>query len=283
MAAPQVWPACMLSWRISGWTSLQVLTERALVETHQLLQLRLTEMRRVDRDDASTSCGRPRRARARNASRRHPGFAGSRPAGPAHRLHSAQGKPSGAGSDPAAPNRSGFAGSTGADAAARVRSLSTAAANVNAARVLERSSWVPLWASPPLRQPSKPIQNARSPANLPGPAFHEARARCNLTQPACVRQVLQSRASIMPDQPSFTSPDHHRPPREAPGVRGVREDRRAVGPLAEVPAVRHDPVLRPITQPARQQATPGERHPVIASAEARKRWLYCYRTTVRQD
>src|SRR6266851_964222 len=109
-------------------------------------------------------------------------------------------------------------------------------------------------------RPSKPIQNAASPLNLPGPAFHEARARCNLTQPACVRQVLHEHSEHHA-RPALRSHrrDHHRPPRKAPGVRGVREDRRAVGPLADVPAVRHDPVLRRLTQPARQQARPGER------------------------
>src|SRR6266481_1876718 len=115
-------------------------------------------------------------------------------------------------------------------------------------------------APPRCHRPSKPIQNAASPLNLPGPAFHEARARCNLTQPACVRQVLHEHSEHHA-RPALRSHrrDHHRPPRKAPGVRGVREDRRAVGPLADVPAVRHDPVLRRLTQPARQQARPGER------------------------
>src|SRR5206468_9635146 len=44
---------------------------------------------------------------------------------------------------------------------------------------------------------------------------------------------------------------HGRQTSQAPGVRGVREDRRGLGPPPHLPAVRHDALLRRLAEPPR--------------------------------
>ena len=53
--------------------------------------------------------------------------------------------------------------------------------------------------------------------------------------------------------------DHDRAAGQAPRVRGVRQDRRALGAPADVPAVRRDALLRQLTQPSREQACARDR------------------------
>src|SRR6266850_1716851 len=87
----------------------QVLTERALVEAHELIQLRLTQMGRVDRDERVHEL---RQVASSSREERIPEGAGDlRIGGPLcryHRLHSAQRKASGAGQIQQAPNGGGF-------------------------------------------------------------------------------------------------------------------------------------------------------------------------------
>src|SRR5712692_761752 len=87
----------------------QVLPERALVEAHELIQLGLTEMRRVNRDEGVHELGQ-----AAPSSREEciPEGAGDLRIGGAlcrhHRLHPAQRKPGGAGQIQQMPNGGGF-------------------------------------------------------------------------------------------------------------------------------------------------------------------------------
>ena len=60
-------------------------------------------------------------------------------------------------------------------------------------------------------------------------------------------------------------------------VRGVRQDRRPLGPPAHLPGMRRHPLLRQLAEPARHQARARDAAiPVMASAEPGERWLYCY-------
>ncbi len=108
-------------------------------------------------------------------------------------------------------------------------------------------------------------------------AWRRRWARGRSRSPSCIRRCTNRRKTTMAEATcahieAITTVKR----REAPGVRRVREDRRTLGPPADLPGVRHDACCDDSPNRHATKHAQASKHPVIASAEPGERWLYCY-------